>query len=317
MKSTAQTKSVKSKRDLISIADLGLDEINLLFDRAADLKTLKEKGGVKFTLPGKTLAMLFEKPSTRTRVGFEVAMTQLGGHAINLAPEDTQLGRDESLSDTAKILAGYCDCILIRTFGHDRVVELAKHGAVPVINGLSDLLHPCQILSDLFTIKGLKGSLEGVKVAYVGDGNNVANSWILGASKTGVELALACPEGHDPDPNILAMGLEGTGAKINVVRDPVKAVKDAHIIYTDTWTSMGQEKEAKIRRKIFAPYQVNRKLLEAARQDAYVMHCLPAHRGEEITDEVADGPRSIIFPQAENRLYMQKAILEWLMGVYD
>lgn len=302
------------KRDLLSIADLSLDEILMLYESAQKFKSERKRGIVRNTLAGKTLAMIFEKPSTRTRVGFESAMTQLGGHAIVLTPSETQLGRNETIADTARVLSAYCDCILIRTFGHDRAVELAKYSTVPVINGLTDLLHPCQVLSDMFTIREEFGRLEGVKVVYVGDGNNVANSLILGASKTGMDLTIACPEGYDPDAHILAMGREGTHAKISIERDPMRAVRGADVIYTDTWTSMGQEKEAEERRKIFAPYQVNSALLKSAGGKAKVMHCLPAHRGEEITDEVADGKASLIFRQAENRLYVQKAILEWLCG---
>ncbi len=239
------------KRDLLSIADLSLDEILMLYEGAQKFKSERKKGIVRNTLAGKTLAMIFEKPSTRTRVGFESAMTQLGGHAIVLTPSETQLGRNETIADTARVLSAYCDCILIRTFGHDRAVELAKYSTVPVINGLTDLLHPCQVLSDMFTIREEFGRLEGVKVVYVGDGNNVANSLILGASKTGMDLTIACPEGYDPDARILAMGREGTRAKISIERDPMRAVRGADVIYTDTWTSMGQEKEAEERRKVF------------------------------------------------------------------
>lgn len=302
------------KRDLLSIADLSLDEILMLFESAGRFKAERKKGILRTTLAGKTLAMIFEKPSTRTRVGFESAMTQLGGHAIALTPQETQLGRNESIADTARVLSAYCDCILIRTFGHERAEELAKYSTVPVINGLTDLLHPCQVLSDMFTIREELGKIEGKKVVYVGDGNNVANSLILGAAKTGFDLTIACPEGYDPDARVLAMGREGTHAKISIERDPIKAVKGADIIYTDTWTSMGQEKESEARRKVFASYQVNSALLKSAGGKAKVMHCLPAHRGEEITDEVADGDASLIFLQAENRLYVQKAILEWLCG---
>lgn len=301
------------KRDFLSIADLSLDEINGLFERAAGFKADLKAGKRERILAGYSLAMIFEKASTRTRVGFEVAMTQLGGHAINIATNDSRLGRRESIADTARVLASYCDAILVRTYAHDIVVELAEYSDAPVINGLTDLLHPCQILSDLFTIKETLGSLEGVKVAYIGDGNNVANSWILGASKTGVELAIACPEGYDPDPEIMAMGMEGTGAKIEVVRNPALAAAGAHVLYTDVWASMGQEDEVETRRELFKPYQVNEELLDKAGKNALIMHCLPAHRGEEISGEVADGPNSIIFEQAANRLHVQKAILVWLM----
>jgi len=301
------------KRDFISIADLSGGEMENLFAEAEKLKREVNSGVYRRTLEGRTLAMIFEKPSTRTRVGFEAGMTQLGGHAMSLFASETQIGRQEPLKDTARVLAGYCDCILIRTFGHAKVVELARWSEVPVINGLSDLLHPCQVLSDLFTIRERFGSLEGVKVAYIGDGNNVANSWIVGASAAGLELALACPEGYDPDPGILARVEEKARGRISVTRDPVAAAKNANVLYTDVWASMGQEEEAEKRKEIFSPYQVSESLVGHAAADVIVMHCLPAHRGEEITDEVLEGPRSVIFRQASNRLHVQKALLEWLI----
>lgn len=301
------------KRDLLCINDLSRDEIEHIFEQAQNMK--KELAGGKYrrSLEGRSLAMVFEKPSTRTRVGFEAAMTQLGGHAIYLTAADTQIGRNEPIKDTARILASYCDAILIRTFEHERVVELAKWSSVPVINGLSDLLHPCQILSDIFSIREHFGKLDKIKTAYLGDGNNVANSWITGAARMGMPLAIACPAGYDPDMKILAAAREGSDAKINVTRDPLEAVDGARVIYTDVWASMGQENEAEERRKKFAPYQVNRAILDNAEKDAVVMHCLPAHRGEEISEEAVDGPQSIVFKQAENRLHVQKAILDWLI----
>ncbi len=302
------------KRDFISIADLSRSDIEMLFDRAELLKKEVKAGEYRRTLEGRTLAMIFEKPSTRTRVSFEAGMTQLGGHAQYLSPSDTQIGRNEPLKDTARVLAAYCDGILIRTYAHNNVIDLARWSDVPVINGLSDFLHPCQVLSDIFTIREHFGSLEGVRVSYVGDGNNVANSWILGASRMGLPLTIACPEGHDPGAEVLAQGLEGTGASVTVARDPREAVEGAKVVYTDVWASMGQEHEASARQKIFAPYRVNDSLLKLAAPDAVVMHCLPAHRGEEITDDVAEGPQSIIITQAANRLHVQKAILEWLMA---
>jgi len=284
------------KRDFISIADLSGGEMENLFAEAEKLKREVNSGVYRRTLEGRTLAMIFEKPSTRTRVGFEAGMTQLGGHAMSLFASETQIGRQEPLKDTARVLAGYCDCILIRTFGHAKVVELARWSEVP-----------------LFTIRERFGSLEGVKVAYIGDGNNVANSWIVGASAAGLELALACPEGYDPDPGILARVEEKARGRISVTRDPVAAAKNANVLYTDVWASMGQEEEAEKRKEIFSPYQVSESLVGHAAADVIVMHCLPAHRGEEITDEVLEGPRSVIFRQASNRLHVQKALLEWLI----
>jgi len=305
------------KRDLISISDLSKAEIEMLFKQAKLLKEEVSAGKFRRTLEGRTLAMIFEKPSTRTRVGFEAGMTQLGGHAQCLLPTETQIGQREPFKDAARVLAAYCDAILVRTFAHRNVIDLAQWSEAPIINGLSDLLHPCQVLSDLFTIDEHFGSLEGIPVAYVGDGNNVANSWALGASRMGLPLAIACPEGHDPDPEVLAQAMEGTGASIEVMRDPQEAVEGARVVYTDVWASMGQEHKAKERQKIFAPYQINESLMKHAASEAVVMHCLPAHRGEEITDDVVEGPQSIIFTQAANRLHVQKAIMEWLMKGFE
>ena len=305
------------KRDFISLHDWLAAEVAALLKEAADLKA-KQKAGVPHALlPGKTLALVFEKPSLRTRVTFEAGMTQLGGHAIYLAPQDIRLGERETVADAARNLSRWMDAIVARTFRHQVVVELAEQASVPVINGLTDLLHPCQILAALFTIQERRGSLAGCRVAFIGDGNNVANSWCTGAAKTGVELTIACPRGYEPDPSILHQAREdakGTGARIQVVHDPAAAARGADVLYTDVWTSMGQEEERAKRVKLFQPFQVNRALVASAHPDVLVMHCLPAHRGEEITDEVIEGPHSVVFDEAENRLHVQKALLVALLG---
>jgi len=297
----------------LSLYDFDPEELEGLLQRAKELKGKQRRGEVWRPLEGKTLAMIFEKPSTRTRVSFEVGMYQLGGHALYLGRGETQLGRGETIADTARVLSRYVDGIMIRTFSHRNVEELAANASVPVINGLSDLLHPCQILSDVFTIWEKLGRFEGVRVAYIGDGNNVANSWINGALRLGVQLRIACPQGYEPDQQILERALR-EGARVFLTHDPREAAEGAEVLYTDVWASMGQEAEREERLEVFRPYQLNRSLLELASPGALVMHCLPAHRGEEITDEVMDGPQSVVFDQAENRLHMQKAILEWLMG---
>ena len=301
------------KRDFLSLYDFDPEELEGLLQRAKELKGKQRRGEVWRPLEGKTLAMIFEKPSTRTRVSFEVGMYQLGGHALYLGRGETQLGRGETIADTARVLSRYVDGIMIRTFSHRNVEELAANASVPVINGLSDLLHPCQILSDVFTIWEKLGRFEGVRVAYIGDGNNVANSWINGALRLGVQLRIACPQGYEPDQQILERALR-EGARVFLTHDPREAAEGAEVLYTDVWASMGQEAEREERLEVFRPYQLNRSLLELASPGALVMHCLPAHRGEEITDEVMDGPQSVVFDQAENRLHVQKAILEWLMG---
>jgi len=297
----------------LSLYDFDPEELEGLLQRAKELKGKQRRGEVWRPLEGKTLAMIFEKPSTRTRVSFEVGMYQLGGHALYLGRGETQLGRGETIADTARVLSRYVDGIMIRTFSHRNVEELAANASVPVINGLSDLLHPCQILSDVFTIWEKLGRFEGVRVAYIGDGNNVANSWINGALRLGVQLRIACPQGYEPDQQILERALR-EGARVFLTHDPREAAEGAEVLYTDVWASMGQEAEREERLEVFRPYQLNRSLLELASPGALVMHCLPAHRGEEITDEVMDGPQSVVFDQAENRLHVQKAILEWLMG---
>ena len=302
------------KKDLITIYDLTKAEIEAILQKAAGLKEMQRKGKPYQPLAGKTLAMIFEKPSTRTRVSFEVGMFQLGGHALSLNPQETQLGRGEAIADTARVLSRYVDGIMIRTFAQERVEEMARFATIPVINGLSDLLHPCQILSDIFTIREKLGGYNGLKVAYVGDGNNVANSWINGALRLGFDLWLACPPGYEPNARILARAQEEGSSRIVLTHAPKEAVKEASVINTDVWASMGQEGERAERIKAFQGYQVNADLLRQARKDAIVMHCLPAHRGEEITDEVMDGTHSVVFDQAENRLHVQKAILALLMG---
>jgi len=302
------------KRDLVDIFSLSRDEIDHLMERAAILKA-KQKEGVSYTpLQGKTLGLIFEKSSTRTRVSFEVGMYQLGGYALFLDFKDMQLSRGESVSDTARVFSRYVDGIMARTFSQETIDELARYATIPVINGLSDLLHPCQILSDVFTIMEKMGGYRGLKVAYVGDGNNVANSWINCAARLDIQLSLACPKGYGPDPSILERARGEPEREIHLVDDPYEAVEEADVIYTDVWASMGKEDEHAQRLRVFRDYQVNSRLVKAARTGVQVMHCLPAHRGEEITDEVMDGSHSIVWDQAENRLHVQKAILEWLMG---
>jgi ornithine carbamoyltransferase len=301
------------KKDLITIYDLTKAEIAAILQKAGELKGMLRQGKPYRPLEGKTLAMIFEKPSTRTRISFEVGMYQLGGHALSLTPQETQLGRGEAIEDTARVIARYVDGIMIRTFAHERVEEMARFASIPVINGLSDLLHPCQILSDIFTIVERRGGYQGLKVAYVGDGNNVANSWINGALRLGFDLRLACPPGYGPDERILSRAQKEGSSQIILTHDPKEAVDGVHVINTDVWASMGQEGERAERIKAFQGYQVNNNLVRLARQDVVVMHCLPAHRGEEITDAVMDGAHSIVFDQAENRLHVQKAILTLLL----
>ncbi len=303
-------------KDLLSIRGLTASEIDGLFDLAADLKAQQRKGVAHPLLAGKTLGMIFEKPSLRTRVTFEVGMAQLGGRAIYLAPTDTQLGIRETVKDVAKNLERWVDGIMARTFTHQTVEELARHAAIPVINGLSDLTHPCQILADLFTLREKCGPLRDVKVAYIGDGNNVCHSWLYGAAKTAIDLNVACPKEYEPDADVMAFArqeAQASGGRIALLDDARAAAKGADVLYTDVWTSMGQESEAAKRRRDFQGFQVNAALMGLAKPGVLVMHCLPAHRGEEITDEVLDGPHSIVYDQAENRLHVQKAILVKLL----
>ncbi len=300
------------KRDFISLRDFDRAELEEILQLAASLKRDWKAGKRPPLLAGKTLAMIFEKPSLRTRVTFEVGMTQLGGHAVYMTPNDIQLGRRESVADIARNLDRWVDLIMARTFAHQTLLELAQHAAVPVINGLSDLLHPCQVLSDCFTLLERCGQLDALRIAFVGDGNNVANSWIHAAALLGFSLAIVCPPGYEPNRQVYDAAVSG-GAKVCVTSDIATGVRDADVLYTDVWVSMGQEAEAETRRAAFRAYQLCREVLRAAKPDALVMHCLPAHRGEEITDEVIDGPQSIVFDQAENRLHTQKAIMLWLL----
>ncbi|HSW35422.1 MAG TPA: ornithine carbamoyltransferase [Candidatus Limnocylindrales bacterium] len=307
--------SMKGK-DVISIHDLTREEVDQILDTAHILKMKQKLGEIYHPLRGKSLGMIFQKSSTRTRVSFEVGMWQLGGYALFLSAADLQLNRGETIADTAKNLSRYLDGIMIRTYAHQDVVDLAKYSSVPVINGLTDLLHPCQVLSDLFTIKEKKHDLAGLKLAYVGDGNNMAHSLMFGCSKMGMHIVICSPSGFEPDLEITRLArldAAKTGASIAIQDDPTEAVSQADIVYTDVWTSMGMEKEHDQRLASFARFQLNSTLLEKAKSDALVMHCLPAHRGEEITDDVIDGPNSIVFDQAENRLHVQKAILSLVM----
>ncbi|MDD2586815.1 MAG: ornithine carbamoyltransferase [Syntrophomonadaceae bacterium] len=299
-------------RDFISIHDFSREEIAYMLEVGAELKRMQKKGIPHQCLAGKTLGMIFQKSSTRTRVAFEVGMYQLGGHALFLSPRDIQIGRGESVPDTARVLSRMLDGIMIRTFAHEEVLELAKWADIPVINGLTDLLHPTQVIGDLMTIKEHKGELKGLKCAYIGDGNNMAHSLLFGGAKVGMDVVIAAPQGYEPDEKVMQLALEDakeTGANLWVVKDPLAAAKDADIIYTDVWASMGQEEEAAEKEQQFLQYQVNSQLMSVAKKDAIVLHCLPAKRGKEITDEVMDGPQSKVFDEAENRLHAHKAIM--------
>jgi ornithine carbamoyltransferase len=301
------------KKDLLSVYELEIDDFKKILKNAASLKKALKQGKKHEPLKGKTLGMIFDKSSTRTRISFEVGMYQLGGIALFLNSRDTQIGRGEIIADSAQMMSRYLNGIMIRTYTQSSVEEFARYASIPVINGLTDLLHPCQILSDLFTIKEKKGSYEGLKVTYIGDGNNIANTWIEAAARLPFQLALACPEGYDPDKNIMIRGKKESQEGISLYRDPLEAAANADILYTDVWASMGQEAEQEKRKKVFKNYQINRNILKEAKKDAIVMHCLPAHRGEEITADVIDGPHSVVIDQAENRLHVQKAILEILL----
>ncbi len=304
------TVQMKGKH-ILSIHDLSGEEVRHILDTAESIKRRHLLGEKVQLLPGKTLGMIFQKSSTRTRISFEVAMWQLGGYALYLNAGDLQLKRGETVADTARVLSRFVDGVVIRTYSQQEVAELAACAAIPVINGLTDLLHPCQVLSDLLTIKEKLGSLGGVSLLYMGDGNNVAHSLMFGGAKTGLNITICTPEGREPNNEIVRQARKdalATGAEIKVCTDPGPVLKRARLIYTDTWTSMGQEGQL-LDKETFSRYQVNRDLLARARPDVLVMHCLPAHRGEEITDEVMDGPHSIVFDQAENRLHLQKALL--------
>ena len=300
------------KRDLLSLRDLSRDEISGIFALARRLKRDQKQGAPHRLLAGKTLAMVFEKPSLRTRVSFETGMVQLGGHAVFLGPAEINLGVRESAADCARSLSRWVDLIVVRTFSQNTLEEVARNAMVPVINGLTDLFHPCQVVSDCFTILEHRGKLEGLKIAFVGDGNNIVHSWLQAAEKFSFSFSLACPKGYEPSAEITRAAQEN-GGRIIIADDVAKAVRGADVIYTDVWTSMGQEGELEVRRKAFRGYQVNQDVVAMAKRDTLVMHCLPAHRGEEITDEVLEGPHSIVFDQAENRLHVQKAVMVWVL----
>lgn len=305
-------------RHYLTVSDLEKDQLLSIISRGMELKKLREQAIPHRPALGKVLGMLFEKPSTRTRISFEAAMFQLGGSVSFMPSRDLQLKRGEPLKDTARVLARYLDCLVVRTFGQEIVEELSRWSKIPVINGLTDQHHPCQILSDVMTVMEYKGSdLPRLKIAWVGDGNNMAQSWIQAASKLGFTLVLACPERYFPDKNIIETARAGASLPIEVVNDPADAVKDADVINTDVWASMGQEQEAEKRKKIFLPFQVNRDLVALAKKDAVVLHCLPAHRGEEITEDVLEGKQSVVWDQAENKMHLHKAILEWAMKLHD
>lgn len=302
------------KRDFLSLWDVTREEILLLIDEALRLKHDWAKGVLKPVLHQKTLGLLFNKPSTRTRVSFEGAMHRLGGNCTFLSVQDTQLSRAEPLSDTARVLSRYIDALVVRTYDHNDVVTLARYASIPVINGLTDLCHPCQVLSDLMTVVEKKERLEGQVVAWIGDGNNMAHSWINASGRLGFRLHISCPEGYWPSAQVLERARREGIADIGLYEDPVEAVKEATVINTDVWASMGHEHEAEKRRLVFQPFQVNAALLARAPKEAIVLHCLPAHRGEEITEDVLEGPQSVVFDQAENRLHAQAALLLWLLA---
>jgi len=299
---------------LLAITDLTADQIGDLLNDAIELKTRLKKGEVYQPLSEKTLLLIFQKPSCRTRVSFQVGMYQLGGHAVYLSPDDIQLGKRELVSDVARTLARYGDGIMARLFGHETILELAKYSTVPVINGLTDRLHPCQVLADLLTILEWRKDLKGTSVAFVGDGNNVANSWLKAATRIPLDLRMATPPGYEPDENIMQEARDAGISTIRLTSDPADAVQEAEVIYADVWASMGQETEAEKRMRDFQGFQVDQTLVNRADKDVRVMHCLPAHRGQEISDEVFEGPHSVVFDQAENRMHIQKAILVKLMS---
>lgn len=305
-------------KDLLSIHDLSEEDVQEILETAAKLKAEQKAGIPHPLLKGKTLAMIFEKSSTRTRVSFETGIFQLGGQGIFLSTRDIQLGRGEPVKDTARVLARYVDGIMIRTYAQSEVEEFAQYADVPVINALTDLLHPCQVLTDLLTMQEYKGkNLKGLHFAYIGDGNNMANSYLYGCAKAGIHCNIACPKGYEPNKDVLAKALEdakATGAVLKVVEDPAEAAKDADVLATDTWTSMGEEAEKEVREKVFRGYQINRELLALADKEAIVLHCLPAYRGKEITEEVLEGYAHVIFDEAENRLHTQKAVMALTMG---
>ncbi len=305
------------KKDFLAVSDYSPADLQDLLNLAIELKSEHFAGGNKPLFKGKVLAMIFQKPSLRTRMSFDMAMRHMGGDALYLSPAEIGLGQRESIADVARVISGYVDAIMARVFAHEHVLELARWSSIPVINGLSDYNHPCQAMADALTIQEKFGSLKGLNVTFIGDGNNVAVSLLHVCAKLGANFTLASPEGYDMLPAAIKDGEKfaaESGSKVKFIRDPHEAVKNAHVIYTDTWTSMGQEAETEKRKAVFPPYQVNQKLVGEADKDVIVMHCLPAHRGQELTDEVADGAHSVIFPQAHNRLHAQKAVLVRLLA---
>ncbi|BDV44690.1 ornithine carbamoyltransferase [Geotalea uraniireducens] len=301
------------KRDFLALNQFTKDELDALFRLTAELKAQQKKGEPHQLLAGKSLAMIFEKSSTRTRISFEVGMYQLGGHPLFIANRDSQMGRGEPIRDTARVMSRYCDGVMIRTFGQEIVEEFAHYATVPVINGLTDLFHPCQIMADLFTVIEHKGGYDGLKFAWVGDGNNMANTWIEAAAIFGFDLALACPPGYEPATEVLRWATARAPGRISLTTNPHEAVADADVVNTDVWASMGQEAEQKVREKAFAGFCVDETLVQLAKADCLVLHCLPAHRGEEISDGVIEGPNSAVWDEAENRLHVQKAIMATVM----
>ena len=314
---TYEAKYPFAQKHLLTLQDWSEDEIYQCLSLAVKIKAMQKAGQAQTCLKGKTLAMIFAKSSTRTRVSFEVGATQLGGSALFLSTSDIQLGRGEPISDTAKVLSRMVDGIMIRTFKQSDLEALAEHGSIPIINGLTDEFHPCQVLADLLTIYEKKGTLKGLKLAFVGDGNNMAHSLMIGCSKLGIDVAIASPDGYKPNATYTAWSVanaEAHGSKVTVCTDPLEACKDADVLYTDVWASMGQEGEAAQRQKAFAGYQINSDCLAVAKKDCIFLHCLPAHRGEEVTADVIDGEHSVVFDEAENRLHAQKAVMSLLMG---
>jgi len=299
------------KKDFLTVLDLSANEFQRLIKRSIELKSGVDAN--KCPLIGKSIGLLFEKSSTRTRVSLEVGVYQLGGQSIYMNPKEIQIGRGETIHDSAKVLSRYLNGIIIRTYSHNTLKEFASYASIPVVNGLSDLHHPCQALADLMTVYEKKGKLKGLRLAFIGDGNNVAHSLIEAASLTGMHIILACPKGYEPDPDVLEKARTSSSGQITVIREPAEAAANADVVYTDVWVSMGQEKEAARKKRKFRKYQINGELLSHAKKDALVLHCMPAHRGEEITDEVMDSPQSAVFDQAENRLHTQKALLEFLL----
>jgi len=299
------------KKDFLTVLDLSANELKRLIKRSIELKSGVDAN--KCPLIGKSIGLLFEKASTRTRVSLEVGVYQLGGQSIYMNPKEIQIGRGETIHDSAKVLSRYLNGIIIRTYSHNTLTEFASYASIPVVNGLSDLHHPCQALADLMTVYEKKGKLKGLRLAFIGDGNNVAHSLIEAASLTGMHIILACPKGYEPDPEVLEKARMSSSGQITVIREPAEAAENADVVYTDVWVSMGQEKDAARKKRKFTKYQINGELLSHAKKDALVLHCMPAHRGEEITDEVMDSPQSGVFDQAENRLHTQKALLEFLL----